>query len=218
MSTDYILPEKIVSAAGDINLNKFLKLFHLNARSLRTKQDEVSALFEACNVEFHVVMFTETWYTEDSDHYILPGYNHFYMNRIGSRGGGVSIQTTFTAFEIVSEYSQIPDNYESLCINCGKELFAVIYRPPTGCIAAFFRFIGGLFSYANDTGSRLVLGETLISMYRNIPVQRLILWPSWSAMGSATSPRYQHVSPAQRVHFLTCSSQIPQAIVTYLGS
>lgn len=158
MSAHYILPENIVSVAKDANIHKWLKLFHLNARSLRAKQDDISALLHACKVKFNVVMFTETWYSEDSDHYILPGYSHFYMNRIGSRGGGVSIQTTFTGFEIVPDYSQITDNYEVLCIHHNKELFTVIYRPPSGCIAAFFRFLDGLFSYANDTDCLLVLG------------------------------------------------------------
>lgn len=50
------------------------------------------------------------------------------------------------------------DNYEILSINYGKELLGVIYRPLAGCIAAFFRFIDRLFSYANDTGCLLVLG------------------------------------------------------------
>lgn len=77
MGIDYILPENSASIAGGTNLNKWLKLFNLNARSLSVKGDDVPTLLQACNVKFYVLMFAETWHTEYSDHYIPLDYSHF---------------------------------------------------------------------------------------------------------------------------------------------
>lgn len=40
---------------------KQFSVFHLNARSLRNKQDELCSLFQSISYTFDVLLFTEAW-------------------------------------------------------------------------------------------------------------------------------------------------------------
>lgn len=130
----------------------------MNARSLRQKRDDVTQLLDSCNTKFDVIMFTETWYKNDEDYFLLPEYTHFCLNRQAGRGGGVSIQSRLPLCEIVNEYSVITADYEVLCIQANKNLFAVLYRPPCGSLPVFLEFFDCLLSYANEKNFRLTVG------------------------------------------------------------
>lgn len=71
------------------NLN--LTCFHLNIRSARNKDDELSIFLNEFAFEFDVIILTETWYTNDFEVYKRDGYETFFLNRSNKRGGGVAI-------------------------------------------------------------------------------------------------------------------------------
>lgn len=155
---DPIIPENIASVLKTSQAAKSQKLLHINARSLQPKKDLVTLFLQSCKVNFDMIMFTETWYTDDSEYFVLPRYNHFVLNRKKSRGGGVSILTVFDNCEVVKEFSAITDDYEVLCIKKDKALFAVVYRPPNGSLPTFLNFFDSFLSYANDLGCALTIG------------------------------------------------------------
>lgn len=66
---------------------KSFNCFHLNTRSARNKTVELGLLFDEFNFLFDVIMFTETWYSNESDVFSLPDYNGYYLNRTIGRGG-----------------------------------------------------------------------------------------------------------------------------------
>lgn len=101
MASDYVLPQDIGKVCGEKNIEPWVKLLHLNARSVQPKRDEISALLISFKFKFDVVMFTETWYNNDSEFYVPKGFTHFYLNRTDSRGGGVCILTAFTGCEMM---------------------------------------------------------------------------------------------------------------------
>lgn len=158
MSASYIAPENIQHVVKSrANVTKLFKVMHLNARSLEPKKD-VTLLLESCGINFDLLMFTETWYTSESEHFMLPGFNHFFLNRTESRVGGVAILTTLEFCEVIEEYSLITKNYEALCIKKGTNVFAVLYRPPSGSLADFLTFIDLLLSHANAMNYMLTVG------------------------------------------------------------
>lgn len=103
-------------------------------------------------------MLTETWYKDDDDFFVLPGYSHFYLNRGYGRGGGVSLQANFSDLEILSDYSIVTRNYEILCVRRKRDIFSVLYRPPGGNVEVFLNFLETLFCFANEEGCTLFLG------------------------------------------------------------
>lgn len=167
MFTGCISPEDVIGVLKR-NPTKMLKLFHMNARSLRQKWDDVTQLLDSCQTNFDVLMFTETWYKNDDHHFVLPGCTHFFLNRPEGRGGGVSIQTRLLSCDVIQDFSVITANYEILCIANNKNIFAVLYRPPSGSLPAFFAFFDRLLSYASEKNCCLIVGGDLnINLLKN---------------------------------------------------
>lgn len=154
-----VLPSDVPALIRTNGADMWLKLFHLNARSLLPKRDEVWQLLESCGAAFDILMFTETWYTEDSDHFVLPCYDDFHLNRRDSRGGGVSIQTKMSGFRMVAEYCAITADYEILSIQKDSSVFVVLYRPPSGNIPVFLKFLENVL--ANTNNYALTIGGDL---------------------------------------------------------
>ncbi|XP_040077219.1 uncharacterized protein LOC120849138, partial [Ixodes scapularis] len=105
-----------------------------------------------------VVMMIETWYRDDDNFSVLPGYTHFFLNRSHSRGGGVSLQTRASGFEILSDYSIVTRDYEILCVKKGNHIYSVLYHPPNGNVLSFMQFLEALFCFANQERCLLFLG------------------------------------------------------------
>lgn len=126
----YVSPGDIITKHNITNKDKLLKIMHLNARSLLNKTDEVTVLIESCNLNFEVLMFTETWYNDDSEYYALQGYEHFNVNRKEGRGGGVAILTSLNGYDILREYSVATEDYEVLCIKKEKNSICGLISTP----------------------------------------------------------------------------------------
>lgn len=135
-----------------------LSLFHLNVQSARLKEDDISLFFDSIQISFDVVMMTETWYRDDDNFFVLPGYTHFFLNRSHSRGGDVSLQTRASGFEIPSDYSIVTRDYEIICVKKGNHIYSVLYRPPNGNVLSFMQFLEALFCFANQERCLLLLG------------------------------------------------------------
>lgn len=167
--TNLFLPQDIGSDS-DKSTRKLLKLFHLNVRSARSKLDELTFLFRSFECSFDVIMFTETWYRDDSDFFVLSQYTHFYQNRVCGRGGGVSILTASDDFEVVPEYTCLTDDYEILSLKQNKLMFSVVYRPPSGNVNLFFAFLDKLLCHANECKYSLFVGGDLnINLLHDTP-------------------------------------------------
>lgn len=123
------------------------------------KEDSFALLLDQFSFNFSIIMFSETWYQNDSKILNLPGYNAFYINRNNKRGGGVAAYVTDRKHcEIVSEFTSVTDDYEVLTVMCKKQAICVIYRPPTGNVLKFFDFFEGLLDYISKNNYYLVCG------------------------------------------------------------
>lgn len=137
----------------------YLGFLHCNAQSAVNKHDILTALLSSFNVDFHVIMITETWYVSDMDVLHLPGFNTFFLNRKHRRGGGIAqLVSTKLSCSIISDFSSITDDYEALAVQCGKHLFSAIYRPPDGNIGRFLGFLEKLLDFSSSNKLDLVIG------------------------------------------------------------
>lgn len=116
-----------------------LSFFHLNARSVKSKVDDLCILFDCLGFSFDVIMLSETWYKDDSNVFSLPQYRHYSLCREEKRGGGVSLLIrNALECELISEFTQVTEDYELLCVRYKEYLLAVVYRPPSGNVSKFF--------------------------------------------------------------------------------
>lgn len=139
-----------------------LTAFHLNARSLQNKSDDIGTFFSEIETKFDIIMFTETWGTEDCDALSLPGYTCNFLNRIGRRGGGVSMYIKeHLKCDVINMFTEVTSDYEVLTLSYKTKLLSVIYRPPASDFAKFLLFVDKLFEFVNVNNYTLILGGDL---------------------------------------------------------
>lgn len=139
--------------------NKPFSVLHLNVRSARNKSDELGIFLNDFGFSFDVIMLTETWFTQNSDVLDFDNYATFYLNRCSRRGGGVAMYIKKeTQCNLMTDITTMTENYESLCVQLGNTVLAVMYRPPSGDSSAFLGFLERLFQFVGENGYSLILG------------------------------------------------------------
>lgn len=83
---------------------KQFSVFHLKARSLGNKQDELCNLFHSISFTFDVLLFTETCHGDEIGHF-FPNYIYDGLTRSHGRGGGTAIYVQHTiTHEVAAEF------------------------------------------------------------------------------------------------------------------
>lgn len=159
-----VLPEAVVKP------HNTLSLLHVNARSVCNKKDELMLFFQSFKFKFDIIMLTETWLTNDQA-YVLPDYREVCLNRSNKRGGGVAIlMLNDSAYDIITEYSCVCEDFEVLCARSANSLFVVMYRPPSGSTRAFFTYIEKLFYFVSENKYTLYMaGDVNINLLSHSP-------------------------------------------------
>lgn len=96
----------------------------------KNKSEEVEAELTKLNFNFDLIAFTETWFTSNADVSEFPGYKPISVFRDGKRGGGVSLYVqNYLCFEVLSDYSIVCTDFETVCIAFHRVAIMVVYRP-----------------------------------------------------------------------------------------
>ena len=142
----------------------------LNARSLRDKFASFQILLKTLNINFSLIVITESWFLEHEflNQYELDGYNIFCDSRTKNRGGGVCVYVS-QKFEARVEPARL-EGAESLAVEMwyhGSRMFSAlcIYRAPSGELSAFFRGLDPIME-SLPSGS-VVLGDMNIDLNPN---------------------------------------------------
>ena len=89
ISCSYHDPSKFDSSK--INDGNKLSILNFNIRSISKNFDNFITFLNGFNVDFDILILTETWLNADNkDLFNIPNYNSYHATRHG-RGGGVSI-------------------------------------------------------------------------------------------------------------------------------
>lgn len=120
--------------------SNFFSFYHLNARSLKSKEDELTIFLSSIKHDFDVLAFSETWFSNGGEAVQLEGYKLESLFRKDKRGGGVAlyIKNTFV-YDVIPEYTTVNPNCESLFMKTSQFVVGVIYRPPSGSLEEFYR-------------------------------------------------------------------------------
>lgn len=156
---------KTLSSINDITFVKreSLKIFYLNARSLKEKLTELEYLLDELDSRIDVIAVTETWSHQDVEQFMsLRDYQCFFASRSTRRGGGSAV---FIHKKIQSRLTRsYCDEYNSIvAVEIGareKVTLASIYRPPQTLATPVDNFIDLLDDFlAVQHSNTLVFGD-----------------------------------------------------------
>lgn len=154
-----------------------LSLFHLNARSMRNKSDEIDVYLGSLDFRFDVLAFTETWYTSRSDVVNFDGYKYEGRYRENKRGGGIALYfRNNIAFDVMPELSVLNTHCESLVVKCCGTVIVLVYRPPSGSINDFLLYMDDLIDRISFLNlPMVVIGDMNIDLLCSSPACRQFL-------------------------------------------
>lgn len=98
--------------------------------------------------EYDVFAFNETLFAITHDAVQLEDYGCEVIRRLDKNGNGVAlyIKDKFV-YEVISEYTVVYSSFESLFIKTNVFVFGVIYRPLSGSLDEFFRFVESMLDF-----------------------------------------------------------------------
>ena len=135
ISCQYYTSESINNFFNN-TLDNNVSIFHANIRSLAKNYDELSITLDGFSKRPDILVFSETWFNEDTCEDI-PGYIGRHVYREGRRGGGVSLYVNSgITFHTMSDKCFISEMMEivtvRVLVNPGCPVTIVaIYRPPS---------------------------------------------------------------------------------------
>lgn len=143
-----------------------LKILHLNTRSIRNKEQQLSDLYASITHRFDILMYTETWLTETEKPPHFHGYSYNGFVRSSGRGGGIAIYVkTSLRHAIISECSVINSSVECMSVYLQKLIVVVIYRPPMGNKIDFFEYLERMLSFlCRFSMPFVIMGDVNIDM------------------------------------------------------
>ena len=113
-----------------------LNILHLNIRSCNSNLDELVTFLDNVKMKYSIIVLSETWIKDASNHINIPGYVSYHSIRHGTRrGGGVSIfvDKNIDSAELSNLFVN-NDVFDSagIRITIGKEIINIlgVYRPP----------------------------------------------------------------------------------------
>ena len=173
---NYVAPNCMYLNVDDLSpfiCSLSLSILMLNIRSCKKNFDNFVANFHHCFQSFSVIIFTETWLTEERDGiYDIPGFYCYNLYR-NQYGGGIKIYLkNCIQSKILDSLTVINNVFELLTVEllfCGcKFLLMAVYHPPTSCPSKNLDFVDLFTSYLqNSLQSKLPLiiaGDTNINL------------------------------------------------------
>lgn len=148
----------------------YLKIIHLNIRSIQKNFDEFNLFLNLFDFRYDIIVLTETYVIGDLDIVQLKGYNAIYNNGNINKNDGVIVfirNTIDFSSKIVSfgNNKLIEVSFKNLDENV---ILTACYRSPNSCIATFVNDLNVYFqSGVKNTDSHIFIGDVNIDTLAN---------------------------------------------------
>jgi hypothetical protein len=159
LNFQYVTEEQLTAKLKKLDRNIELSVFHMNIRSLNSKQRQICQLFELLDYEFDVIILTEIW-TVNINFYanLFTGYDFYYDLPQDSKVGGVGlfIRNTCTVhelpqYQILSTRTSVVENkWVEVTKESRKYIIGGIYRHPNQNIADFTSLLEPVLNSISD--------------------------------------------------------------------
>lgn len=149
------------------NSLQIFTLFHMNIRSLEKHFDELKILLSEINVDFDIIVLTETWQT-DNDCFNIDGYTQFKQPNKFNKCDGivVYIKSEYNAVSLNSNISDANILDLQIYINRSEVLnITSIYRSPSFNMNDFIVSLDNLLQSKRNIGNHIIVGDININIY-----------------------------------------------------
>ena len=130
----------VASLDETIAENNSLSCIHVNIRSCRKNLDELLLFLDQLNINFTIIVLSETWMDNVDAFLDIPGSEAYHSVREGKKGGGVSILVSknLKSNLVLTRNCNV---YESclVAVERGRSKLHVlgVYRPPGHTVSDF---------------------------------------------------------------------------------
>lgn len=101
---------------------------------------------------------------------VLPGYQHFFLDRNNKQGGGISIHVKQgIKYELLHPYLKSTDDFEILSLKCNEQMVSILYCPPSASFNPFCLFMDQFLELENDY-CLILGGDFSVNILENSPV------------------------------------------------
>lgn len=150
------------------NNNKEPKIFHMNIRGINKNFDEFTALFEATQIIFDVIILTETQLLYDTNQYGIEGYETIHQRNKITTHDGITIlinKTTMQSYKVKTDERLTSSNNLLIELTTETDTYSILalYRSPTGNATTFIQEIGQVIGEMKCTYN-IVIGDTNINI------------------------------------------------------
>lgn len=142
--------------------NNNLTILNYNIRSFYRNFDEFQCVFGDIQSCFHVIVFTETWFSTTSPPYLIEGYTGHHAIRDG-RGGGVSVYCKKNLISYKIDRLCSVNNVIEICVvevtNAGDDLVIIVsvYKPVNSNITEFCEALGSVLDDGELRGREVIV-------------------------------------------------------------
>lgn len=144
-------------------IENLFSLFCLNARSLKNKSDNVCLYLESLGHKFHMLAFTETWYSNPSDVVQFDEYQSVFINRTNRKGGGVALYIRHDIpFVFLESFSIVDADYEIIAVDSLDQIVLLIYRPPSGNVNNFILHMENTLQAIQEIYKKILLLQVIL--------------------------------------------------------
>ena len=164
--------------SNEILNNSKINLFHINIRSCNKNLDELVLYLNSININFNIIMLTETWLNEPTEFSVVPDYIDFHSIR-DRKGGGATILIK-NDFQTSLLTSHTINNPIIECVGVKVEIFGkyvnfiCVYRPPQGNIELFNETLSSLLKDLPSDEPSFIAGDFNIDILEINPSNAIL--------------------------------------------
>lgn len=156
----------------DIQWTKYLKLFHLNIRSLNKNHDALSTLLSSLCIDFDIIVLSEIWvYNLELYHNLIPSYSFHFSIDPTNQASGIGIYVANKLSYSCSTQVALPGcEYLQVTINlhCNTTIRSYIlhciYRHPGPIQVDFLNDLEGILQNNRGIRDQIVGGDLNINI------------------------------------------------------
>lgn len=173
--TNTVDNSKEYNSLVEIKNDTYLKIIHNNIRSICKNFDEFLVFLNQFNLEFDIIILSETFEIKNTDLYRLAGYSEIYNEGKVNKNDGVLIyvkQSLHHSFEIVElknikyDSGKTKINIINLTININNKIMLITaaYRSPNTSADDFNRELNSFLQLYRNVETHVIIGDININI------------------------------------------------------
>ena len=172
----YYEPHQFIDYTKNLSL-KYFSIFGSNIRSCRKNFVALESFLSLFMYKLSVIVLCETWLLKSIDNnFNITGYNQLNLYR-STHGGGLKIfyDDSFIS-NVIQECTVLNDFIEVVTFYLiggnFKYIICSIYRPPSGCITSFNRFLfNDILSKFANIHQIIIIGDININLFNPLKLR-----------------------------------------------